>query len=71
MTTTELETRVANLEAIVAQLQKKIENPASDEKQPWWEKIIGTFADDEAHEEAMRLGREYRESLRPKYQDED
>ena len=30
------------------------------------EKIEGIFANDPAFEEAMRLGREYRESLRPK-----
>lgn len=69
MNATELEARVANLEAIVAELQKKIEN-SIEEEVPWWKKIVGTFADDEAHEEAMRLGREYRESLRPKFEDE-
>jgi hypothetical protein len=31
---------------------------------PWWEKIVGTFADNPVYDEAMRLGREYRESLR-------
>lgn len=64
MSTIELETRVANLEAIVADLQKKIEQSVKDEK-PWWEQIRGTFADDEMYDEAMRLGREYRESQRP------
>lgn len=59
MTQQELETRVANLEATVAELKKQIGKPAANEK-PWWEKIRGTFADDEMFEEAMRLGREYR-----------
>ena len=31
---------------------------------PWWEEITGTFADDSTYDEAMQLGREYRNSLR-------
>ena len=30
----------------------------------WWEQIAGTLADNSAYDEAMRLGREYRDSLR-------
>ena len=60
-----LEPRVAALEATVEQLQRKLELVTS-ETGPWWEHIVGAFADDPAFEEAMRLGREYRESLRPK-----
>ena len=30
-----------------------------------WEKVFGSFANSEGFEEAVRLGREYRESLRP------
>jgi len=30
---------------------------------PWWEEITGTFADNSAYDEAMQLGREYRNSL--------
>jgi hypothetical protein len=30
----------------------------------WWKRIVGVFSDDPEFEEAMRLGREYRESLR-------
>jgi hypothetical protein len=32
---------------------------------PWWEKIVGTFADDPAYEEAMQFGQQYRQSLKP------
>ena len=60
-----LESRVAILEAKVTQLQTKLETAVPDTK-PWWEYVVGAFADDPAFEEAMRLGREYRESLRPK-----
>ena len=30
--------------------------------EPWWKRIAGVFADDPAFDEAMRLGREYREA---------
>jgi Protein of unknown function (DUF1192) len=65
MPSDELEQRVAALEAEVARLKEKLEGTSKPDP-PWWEKIAGTFADDPAFEEAMRLGREYRESLRPK-----
>lgn len=60
-----IEARVAALEAEVEQLKEKLEAPKPEPK-PWWEGIIGAFADDPDFLEAMRLGREYRESLRPK-----
>ncbi|MCG8368214.1 MAG: hypothetical protein MJA27_33395 [Pseudanabaenales cyanobacterium] len=58
----QLEERVAYLEAEVARLRDKMENSLSSK--PWWEKIAGTFADNSAYDEAMRLGQEYRASLR-------
>ena len=64
----EIENRVAVLEAEVALLKGKIEK--NGDNKPWYEKIAGTFADDPIYEEAMRLGREYRESQRENY-DED
>ena len=65
MATVPLKERVAILEKEVAQLKSHLENTASTGT-PWWDQIIGTFADDPAFEEAVRLGREYRESLRPR-----
>jgi hypothetical protein len=59
----QLEERVASLEVEVASLKSKLEVVALPTK-PWWEKIAGTFADNSAYDEAMQLGREYRESLR-------
>jgi hypothetical protein len=64
-----LEERVSALEAEVARLKLEREIPAQAQK-PWWEEIRGTFKNDPIYTEAMRLGREYRESLRPK-DDED
>lgn len=65
MAVAQIEQRVAALEAEVTLLKQKLEavtKPAT----PWWQEIYGTFADDPLYEEAMRSGREYRESLRPK-----
>jgi hypothetical protein len=58
----QLEERVALLEAEVTRLKNKV-----DQNMPvkWWEQIAGTFADNPAYDEAMQLGREYRDSLRP------
>jgi hypothetical protein len=64
-----LEERVAVLEAEVARLKQERYNAAQAQK-PWWEEIRGTFRNDPIYTEAMRLGREYRESLRPKGEDE-
>jgi hypothetical protein len=58
----QLEERLTLLEAEVERLKRKIE-PNSAEL-PWWEKIAGTFAESPAYDEAMKLGREYRESER-------
>ena len=66
-TTSSVEKRLVALEQEVAKLkaQAKSGGGATDSR-PWWEQIWGTFANDPAFEEAMRYGREYRESLRPK-----
>jgi hypothetical protein len=55
--------RIAILEAEVARLRNKVEENSPSE--PWWVKITGKFADQPAYDEAMKLGREYRESLEP------
>jgi hypothetical protein len=64
MTLSALEKRVAALEGELAALRRKIETKGTSD--PWWERIAGTFAHDPIYEEAMKLGRKYRESLRPK-----
>jgi hypothetical protein len=62
MSNSDLESRLTLLETEVAHLKQQV--AASAAQPPWWEKILGTFADDPMYEEAMRLGREYRQSLR-------
>jgi hypothetical protein len=63
MTSARLEQRVAALEAAVAKLQSKLEE--REPSKPWWEQIAGTIEDDPIYERAMRLGQQYRQSLRP------
>ena len=70
MATLSLEERLEALETQVKRLEKQYLFPASQSGLPWWEQIRGTFQDDPAYDEAMRLGREYRESLRPKADEE-
>lgn len=55
----ELELRVTTLEEEMARLKTKLSTP-------WWKKISGTFDNDPTYEEAMALGRAYREAQRPK-----
>jgi hypothetical protein len=54
----ELEARLEAIEREVSRLKEKVDGAAK----PWWERVEGSFASDPAHEEAMRLGRKYRES---------
>ena len=70
MTAETLEQRVAAVEQELARLKQQLQAETSPAPLPWWEQIFGTFANSEAHEEATRLGREYRESLRPRDDEE-
>ena len=59
----ELEERLTRLEAEVERLKSdRTDVPA---RKPWWEQIRGTFKNDPAYVEAMRLGREWRQSETP------
>jgi hypothetical protein len=49
-------------EAEDAELESQTEINLSSS--PWWEEISGTFAGNSVYDEAMRLGRKYRNSLR-------
>jgi hypothetical protein len=60
-----LEERVKELEEEVARIKATLKQQAVSVV-PWTKQIAGTFADDPLYDEAMRLGRRYRESTRPK-----
>ncbi len=62
MSTMPLEERVAILEQELLALKRQLPKPAGV---PWWEQISGVFADTPACDEAVDLGRQYRESQRP------
>jgi hypothetical protein len=63
MASASLEARVSALEAEVAQLKQDVECQPSPHS---WRRMIGAFANDPIYDEAMKLGRRYRESQRPK-----
>jgi hypothetical protein len=65
MGTAQLAKRLVSLEAEVARLKGQMAAQTADPR-PWWERISGRFAGDPIYDQAMRLGRKYRESLRPK-----
>ena len=56
-----LEERVTLLEMEMLSLKRQLRTSAMP-TQPWWEQITGTFADTPAFDEAIRLGRQYREA---------
>lgn len=60
----DFEQRLTALEAAMRKLKRKVDR--LDSAAPWWEQITGTFEDDPIYDEAMKRGRQYRESLRPK-----
>ena len=66
-----LEERVATLEAELAELKKRNVPESPQESIPWYKARFGAFKDDPDYEEAMRLGRKWREAQQPDYMDED
>ena len=66
---TELKERVTVLEEKVAQITQA-PSTVTETETPWWEQIIGVFKDDPHFDEAMRSGREWRQSEQMEY-DED
>lgn len=63
MSATNLEKRIAALEEELSTLKSRMD--ALDTSGPWWERIAGTFQGDPVYAKAMKLGREYRNSLKP------
>ena len=71
MTNKEIEKRLAVLEAEVALLKSNKQKNDDNGEIPWWKQHLGIFADDPIYDEAMRLGREYRESQKMVYDEDD
>jgi hypothetical protein len=61
-----LSDRIDRLEEQVSQLVQRVNGAPQTRETAWWKKIVGVFQDDPEFEQAMKLGRAYRESLRPK-----
>ena len=70
MATETLEVRLTTLEKEMALVKEQLAAVKPEEPVPWWDQVYGSFADSEGFEEAVRLGREYRESQRMNYDEE-
>ena len=66
MAKSELSLRVAALEAEMARVKEQLRETPGPKKKGLVEVWYGAFANDPYFDEIVRLGREYRESLRPK-----
>ena len=66
MTTTDIEKRLTAIERELAGLRTERARPEKRHPIQSLEAIHGTFEDDEAFREAMRLGRRWREGTKPK-----
>ena len=64
MTLAQIEQKVAVLEKEIEQLKRRPTGRGATGK--WWIDQAGIFADDPVYAEIVRLGRRYRQSLRPK-----
>ena len=51
-------------------MKEQMNKNAAPTGNPWLDQVFGSFADSEGFEEAVRLGREYRESQRMEYNEE-
>lgn len=58
----QLEGRVATLEAELSKLKQLLVSLLQRET-PWWSSIAGSFEDDPTFEEAVQLGKEWRQSV--------
>jgi len=65
-----VEERLLALETEVKRLKRQMQRVTAAADLPWWEQIVGTFADCPAFEEAVRLGEAWRNADRPE-PDED
>jgi hypothetical protein len=66
VSTEALDSRLTAVENELAELKQRLKTARSTNPSAWWEDMFASFAESDGFEEATRLGREYRESLRPK-----
>ena len=66
MAGTTIEERLTLIEQELAQIKQHIQIEGSQPAAHPWDKVFGALSGSDGFEEAVRLGREYRESLRPK-----
>ncbi len=59
-----LEDRLAAVESELAQIRRQLAAERPQTGPAGWEKMFGIFADSEGFDEAVRLGREYRQAQR-------
>jgi hypothetical protein len=62
VSTEAIEGRLSAVEKELAELKSLMSSKKS--KAAWWEEMFGSFADSEGFDEAVWLGKEYRDSLR-------
>lgn len=70
MAVTSVEERLTTIEQELALLKQQLAIDKPQTTMPWWEQRFGAFANSEGYGEATRLGREYREALRPEDNEE-
>jgi hypothetical protein len=72
MTTQQLVDRTTNLEQELVQiktlLQQNFPSTIANAEAPWWQKVAGTFPDDEATAIAEQLGREWRKNYQDNFE---
>jgi len=71
MASTSVESRLTALEKELAQIKQQLQSNKIDATIPWWQQISGVFKDSPEFEEAVRLGKEWREAQRMEYDEDD
>lgn len=66
-----VEERLTRLEQELTQIKQKMQAEENQQTEPAWKQIVGVFKDCPEFEEAVRLGREWRESQRMEYDDDE
>lgn len=74
MTTQQLADRITSLEQELVQIKTLLQQhlPTAavsvSAEEPWWQKVAGTFPDDEATAIAEQLGREWRKNYQDNFE---